>query len=326
MALSDNLVAYWKLDESSGDASDSVGSKTLTNNNSVAYSTGKINNGADFGSSNTNKYLSATALSFMSGLGGGAISVSLWVKIQTAPSLNTQATIFTAIKSTNVSSTDFGIQFAYHDVSGTKKVYLWSPRTGLGADVTQTLTVGTWYHIALSSNGSTWTLYLNGSSIASGSVGAGNNIGTQDFMRCGAYSASTEFLSGNVDEIGIWSRGISSTEVTQLYNSGNGNQYPFGTAYTISLATGYYNLTGETIVNNRSIHLYPTTGYYTLTGYDTVLQKIRSFVLNCATGFYNLTGQTIRTALKSWVTQSKHTASFSQQTKNSATWTNQTRS
>ena len=48
MALTDNLVSYWKLDESSGNAADSVGSNTLTNTNTVTYSAGKINNGADF--------------------------------------------------------------------------------------------------------------------------------------------------------------------------------------------------------------------------------------------------------------------------------------
>lgn len=49
MALTDNLVSYWKLDESSGNASDSVGSNTLTNNGTAGYASGKINNAVDFG-------------------------------------------------------------------------------------------------------------------------------------------------------------------------------------------------------------------------------------------------------------------------------------
>jgi hypothetical protein len=43
MALTDNLVAYYKLDESSGNAADIVNSITLTNT-STTYGTGKINN------------------------------------------------------------------------------------------------------------------------------------------------------------------------------------------------------------------------------------------------------------------------------------------
>ena len=37
-ALTDNLVSYWKFDESSGNTTDSVGSNNLTNNNSVGFS------------------------------------------------------------------------------------------------------------------------------------------------------------------------------------------------------------------------------------------------------------------------------------------------
>jgi hypothetical protein len=32
---------------------------------------------------------------------------------------------------------------------------------------------------------------------------------------------------GDIDEVGIWSRVLTSTEVTQLYNGGAGLQYPF---------------------------------------------------------------------------------------------------
>ena len=44
MAISDNLISYYKFDESSGNASDSVGSNTGTNTG-LTYSAGIINNG-----------------------------------------------------------------------------------------------------------------------------------------------------------------------------------------------------------------------------------------------------------------------------------------
>ena len=46
--LTDNLISHWKLDESSGNAADSHGSNTLTNNGSTPFVAAKINNGADF--------------------------------------------------------------------------------------------------------------------------------------------------------------------------------------------------------------------------------------------------------------------------------------
>ncbi len=33
--------------------------------------------------------------------------------------------------------------------------------------------------------------------------------------------------AGQVDELAIWNRALSAAEVTQLYNSGAGKQYPF---------------------------------------------------------------------------------------------------
>ncbi len=43
-ALTDNLSAYWKLDEASGTRVDSAGSNDLTSNNSVGQAVGKLGN------------------------------------------------------------------------------------------------------------------------------------------------------------------------------------------------------------------------------------------------------------------------------------------
>jgi len=57
-ALTDNIVAYWKLDENTGtsaaDATGGGGTGTLTN--SPTWVTGKINSGLQFGG--TNRYVS----------------------------------------------------------------------------------------------------------------------------------------------------------------------------------------------------------------------------------------------------------------------------
>ena len=43
----------------------------------------------------------------------------------------------------------------------------------------------------------------------------------------GGESASSQWYTGNIDEIGLWSRKIEDSEVASLYNSGNGLAYPF---------------------------------------------------------------------------------------------------
>jgi hypothetical protein len=57
MALTDSLISYWKMDETSGTRYDSHGTNHLTDNNSVGSLTGKINSSAYFGPAPTTKYL-----------------------------------------------------------------------------------------------------------------------------------------------------------------------------------------------------------------------------------------------------------------------------
>ena len=45
--------------------------------------------------------------------------------------------------------------------------------------------------------------------------------------RCiGSRNGANLYLGGGVDELGIWDRVLTPTEITELYNSGVGKQYP----------------------------------------------------------------------------------------------------
>jgi len=71
--ISDGLVGYWKLDESSGDASDSSGNGvTLTNNGTTTYVAGKFGKAASLNGS-SQYFSTSTAIS-------GVQTVSFWVK------------------------------------------------------------------------------------------------------------------------------------------------------------------------------------------------------------------------------------------------------
>ena len=78
MALTDNLLGWWKLDESSGNAADATGGGyTLTNVNSTPFVTGKIGNAADF-ERDSGQYLQRTSGVSAFSLPGD-ISVSAWI-------------------------------------------------------------------------------------------------------------------------------------------------------------------------------------------------------------------------------------------------------
>ncbi len=71
MAITNNLISYYKLDESSGNATDRFGGNTLTNT-STTYSTGKINNGAVFNGSSSHLDAGAAVIPM------GAKTMSFW--------------------------------------------------------------------------------------------------------------------------------------------------------------------------------------------------------------------------------------------------------
>lgn len=237
MALTDQLVAYWKTDESSGNASDSTANaRTLTNTNTVTYVAGKINNTARFVSGSSQKL----SRSYIVGTtAGGSISISAWLRINNAPGANVRYTL--ASIAAGGTSPYIAYILGYEDSGGTKR--LWINRQKMAVANAEnyyntTLTTSTFYHLVLTYDGTTMTLYLNGSSVISqGQTGNGTAHGGADETVVGAYHASQgNFMDGDIDEIGVWSRALSSTEVTSLYNSGSGLAYPFSTDLSISVS------------------------------------------------------------------------------------------
>lgn len=222
MALIDNIVSYWKFNESSGNAADSVGLLTLTNT-SVSYSTGKINNGADAGTSvSVNKtFVGGTPVI---NLGGStAKSVAGWFKVNANP---TAFARFIDWRRSATSSGEFVIN--YYQDSGTYR-FIFNVNGGTMSNYDTTLTVGTWYHLALTCDASNnVNFYIDGTSVRTGTWGTAGS-GSNHTQFNGANGGTTGNFSGpfSWDEWGAWNKELSSAEVTSLYNSGNGISYPF---------------------------------------------------------------------------------------------------
>lgn len=221
-------VAYYKLDESSGDASDSVGSNTLTNNNTVAYSAGKINNGADFGTSNSNKYFNRDTdlgLTMSSGF-----SVSLWLKMRTEISSGVDC-----ILGLSDANTGNSLQIAYQYNSGTRRLEFRGSRGGVSFySAYHTITLGTsdWYHIACTYDGSTLTEYVNAVSTDNEAYSGTGSGYVSKFTVGASFNESTggsisDYIDAYIDEMGVWSRALTSTEITRLYNASLALAYPW---------------------------------------------------------------------------------------------------
>jgi len=222
-----NLISYWKLDEASGNAVDSQGSNTLTNFNTVDFNAGKINNGADFGSANTNKYLE---VSNNLGIDGGVISMNLWVNITTIPTSGNVAHLI--VQGNNVSKT---INFMrYFNDGGTLKIQFSRGKNDVGDQLVQhtyTLTTGTWFMLTYTYDGTTITAYIDGTSVGTAAA-SGDGTGVMTFVNGVRLARHTltggaSYLSGKLDEVGAWNKTLTASEVTTLYNGGAGLSYPF---------------------------------------------------------------------------------------------------
>jgi len=233
MALRDSMVSWWEMNETSGTRYDAHGSYNLTDYNTVGYGTGKKNNAADFESTNSEN------LRYPGGIGLSSdsdFSISMWLNYE---SITGGKNLF----SYNVENGSNGNQvYADFNFVGANILRFLS-----GSEVTTSYTwssfaLNTWYHVVFTMDYNTTNgvkIYINGVNVATGNSGSNsiNGVTQSNFalgvMQFGGGSLYGLYHDGLMDEVGVWSRVLTSDEVTALYNSGNGLDYA-GTAPTVA--------------------------------------------------------------------------------------------
>jgi hypothetical protein len=83
---------------------------------------------------------------------------------------------------------------------------------------------GNWHYVLLSYGNSLLRLDIDGKQIATKNTNAKpDNTGDQP-LRIGANSINaTHFYNGSIDEVRVWNRGLTDSEIAQIYNSGTFN-------------------------------------------------------------------------------------------------------
>ncbi|MBS1582051.1 MAG: T9SS type A sorting domain-containing protein [Bacteroidetes bacterium] len=83
------------------------------------------------------------------------------------------------------------------------------------------LQLDTWQFLVLTYDGSELTIYYNGSNVATAPA-SGSISATGQALRIGdvLYEFTDFFLDGRVDEVSLWNRGLSQSEITCIYNEG----------------------------------------------------------------------------------------------------------
>lgn len=211
MPLSTGIFHAYNLD---GNSNDSAASLNGADTN-ITYSAanGKVNQGAGFnGASSTIKLASF-------GWGTNAsLTISFWVN----PANNTGTQTFI--------SQDDGSTRVLSLVNATGTV---SP-TIFGPTITYPNifpNAGSWNHIAITwdDTGQVGRSFLNGAQVGSDAAGTGHLTTSSQAMWFGTdlFGGGRWFYNGAMDIVNLWTRALSVSEISQLYNSGNGLQYPF---------------------------------------------------------------------------------------------------
>ena len=210
--LPPDAVSYWKLD---GNSLDFYG----TNNGAdtaITYAAGKIGQAAVFNGSTSKINLGASNTLELSD-----VSISAWVNITNTA---TYRMIFTRVTGNGLSYTNSYELFV--DTTGKLSWYGNATPYVVGATA---LPTGSWIHIvATRSATGACVLYVNGSVHASGttsppvpSTASVTYIGGRNQS---AADGNLYSFNGMIDEVGLWGRVLTPTEVTVLYNSGSGIQ------------------------------------------------------------------------------------------------------
>jgi len=228
-SLTDNLEAWWKLEEASGSRADAQGSNILTDINTVTQATGKIASAGQFTRANSESLTIADNASLSLGADSDFV-IAAWVYLDSTPA----GAMILASKGDSAATISQEFQLIYS--SG---LFRFSVGDGAAsAEVTASTfgaaSTGVWYFVYAWHDSTLDTLNIMINNGTTDSVAWAN--GTQDTAQefaIGQWSniaagGAAGHWDGRIDEVGFWKGGLHfPQERNDLYNGGAGVSHPF---------------------------------------------------------------------------------------------------
>ena len=224
MALIDNIINYYSLNETSGAVIDSVGNNNGTNNDATTNQTGNAsgNLGTAYDFDGTNDWVS---LGTYDPFSTTTFSISFWIN----PDVDTKDMWFVS-KRDSPSNVDSRWGIFYE--TGSSQIRYQGEAAGTTESTGQDITTGSWQHVVLTSDGTDSRVYFNGSLVhTGGAITLGTD--TASNYAIASVQSGAGLVDGKMQAIGVWSgKKLSLTEVQEVYNSGDGKAYPFSVTET----------------------------------------------------------------------------------------------
>ena len=237
--LNEGLVGYWKFDEGGGitaiDSSGNGNNGTLVNG--PVWTAGKI--GGALSLDGSDDYINVGSAANLDNL--GPLTYSAWINLR---SLDKRSIIFSK---GDYYTRDGNIRFYMNTISSERNNLTFNAPFILGSvlktsipntpSVTSWITAGTWTHVAVTWDGgnssSGVTLYVNGSPIIADRVQgtqyttkADNSAYNQILGGLLAQDAVNTSFNGSMDDLRVYNRVLSATEIQELYALGFGGNPP----------------------------------------------------------------------------------------------------
>lgn len=105
---------------------------------------------------------------------------------------------------------------------------------------------GSQHHVVFQKTGSNIEIYVDGTLDSTNTDSVTGNTSNQADLYFGALSDTTGYLSGSLDEVRIYNKGLTSTEIGNLAS----NDYTSGSAYQSNQIGNIFYSTGQVIVSD----------------------------------------------------------------------------
>lgn len=237
--LTTNITSYWSYDDNADDDSGN-------NNNASSINANKVNSCKLRGCYNMSGSGNIHYDDSIDWVLGNSFTISLWVNIYDVSG----AYVNYLMSQGTGDNTNRFYYFWQMGAPGSVAFTNWvASATNVNIGYSTTPSANTWYHLVLRANGTHYDVYRDNTRIGStaDSDGIPNHAGN---LTIGSETDSANYLKGLIDEVAIWNRSLNLSEISELYNSGDGyNPYYAPTGEVYSNITNYANASANFTVS-----------------------------------------------------------------------------
>lgn len=231
-----SLAGYWSFE---GDGADGSGNgRDLVLYGSPGFGAGLLGQALSL-DRDSSQYAARPVSDAVFNFGGGDFAIQVWMNLDAANLGFHQdfvsktgigsGWVMVKLDEIEQGGEPFGRVFRIH-ADGTTPNFVDSPP--------QDLTSGTWHHWITQREGNELTMWFDGELVATQTY-LGSIVDSSNPLRIGARSLLLDpernfAVDGRLDEIAIWNRALSQTEIAHLYNGGSGVAVPEASSATLA--------------------------------------------------------------------------------------------